>query len=436
LLLATFAIGAGSLLTPAPAPAAEALFRTELQYYGAPLPPVTSLGDFGRYQNYIIPYTSTAPPGTATVQAGNFVGSPITLPKGFIDFQWTSTFTAKTAFPGYTTVSAVDYYNAIGRFKPNNGATAPTRVVFPTTMGNSSPNPAGTTNINYGRGNPTANAVTTTFGGRYDISRAGSLDVTPGANRFGGTMRFIYRSASEFYQYIFKYEPTTIYKAYGSFRCQRAGIDCTTDPSGSFGPSEIGEITSSGMVTRFLLNVKGTGTGMKVGTNTAKATTPITPNGTAPTAQGLVSYNVAKNYYLHLIHPWTTGKASAYNYRETPVKIHPNAEGYDTSLGEVSLTVTHVGTEATFNTTRNSVTYKTSTFKQYMTGVKRVISMVRPRLVHVFNKPLNKEDPISASWQSARVWQMKVYFVPEPTGLAMMGVGIAALLGLSRMRRR
>jgi hypothetical protein len=31
---------------------------------------------------------------------------------------------------------------------------------------------------------------------------------------------------------------------------------------------------------------------------------------------------------------------------------------------------------------------------------------------------------------------MDVYFVPEAAGMLMLGVGIAALLGVSRMRRR
>ena len=62
--------------------------------------------------------------------------------------------------------------------------------------------------------------------------------------------------------------------------------------------------------------------------------------------------------------------------------------------------------------------------------------MVRPKLVHDYNVPLDPDsDPITNIWQAARMQQLKVFFLPEPTGLLMLGAGIAALLGLSCMRR-
>jgi hypothetical protein len=45
-------------------------------------------------------------------------------------------------------------------------------------------------------------------------------------------------------------------------------------------------------------------------------------------------------------------------------------------------------------------------------------------------------EPIANTWQVARLWRLKVFFLPEPTGLLMLGAGIATLLGLSRIRRR
>jgi hypothetical protein len=89
-----------------------------------------------------------------------------------------------------------------------------------------------------------------------------------------------------------------------------------------------------------------------------------------------------------------------------------------------------------FNYGLETVTYTTSTYKQYLTGVSRVVSLVRPRLIHVYEQPLAKNVPFISNYQASRLWTMKVFFVPEPVGLGMMGAGIVALLGLSRMRRR
>jgi len=62
LLLIAFAVGTGSLLVPEPASAQhEALFRVERRFLGVPLPPVTTAGGAGSYQNYIEPYTSVLP---------------------------------------------------------------------------------------------------------------------------------------------------------------------------------------------------------------------------------------------------------------------------------------------------------------------------------------------------------------------------------------
>jgi len=431
LLLVAFAVGTAGLLVPESSEAAQQLFRVERKFFGAPFPavpdgpesPYGDPGGAGRYVGYIYPYTTLAP-AVAEVVAGNAVGAPFTLPAKFIDFQGTYTYTAMTAFPGYTTISGLDYYNGVARFKPNNGAAGPTRVVFPTTLGNPTPN--------YGSGNPIT--ATTTFSGRYDFSRAGSLNVTPGPNRFGGSLRYLYGPNAFFYQYIYYFAPL-YYKGYGSFYCQLpGGVPCTVSSAGT----TIGEITSSGMVTRYLLNVKGTGTGTAppyTDKNKAKATTP-TGGGSVPTPSGNASFLVAKNYYLHLNHPWTTGNAQVYNYLETPAQINPQYAGYDISLSGNNITVTKVGTSAMFNKTLSSVTYTFTTYKQYLTGVRRVVSLVRPRLVHVYQNPVDNNDPIITNFQAARLWTMKVFFVPEPAGIAMIGTGFAFLVGMYNIRRR
>jgi hypothetical protein len=63
--------------------------------------------------------------------------------------------------------------------------------------------------------------------------------------------------------------------------------------------------------------------------------------------------------------------------------------------------------------------------------------MVRPRLTWTIAVPLDPSvDPITNTWTPVRMWRLKVFFLPEPAGMLMLGVGIAALLGLARMRRR
>ncbi len=420
LVLAAFAAAVGSLLVPEPACAApKALFRVERSWYGAP-PPAETPGGASKYQGWIYPYTTTGPPAEATVRAGNFVGSPFTLPQSFISYQGTFVYKARTHITGYTTSSVFDYVNGEARFGPNVGPPGTTRLLFPTTLGNPIPN--------YGSGNPTPNAVTTTFDGNYDFDRAGSINITPNPNRFAGTMRIIYRSPSSFYQYIFVDSPVN-YKAYGSFKCERAGVNC------DYLDTEIGVTTTSGMVTRFLLNVKGTGTGDQLQSNTAKATKSTTPTGPAPTPYGNASFITAKNYYLHQIAPWTTGFVSIYNYLSGP-QVTPQLQGYDKTLGGTDITVTHFGTFATFNTDLSTVTFSYTTYKQYLSSVMRVVSVIRPRIVHAYLKPTSPADPIEANNNLAELWTMKIYFVPEPAAVVMMGAGIAGLLGLSRIRRR
>jgi hypothetical protein len=419
LVLVAFALGAGSSLVPEPAcAAAKALFRVERSWVGAPPPAVTSPGGAGRYQGWVYPYTTTGPPAEATVRAGNFVGSPFTLPQSFISYKGTFTYKAKTHIAGYTTSSVFDYVNGAARFGPNVGPSGPTQLLFPTTMGNPPPNS--------GYGHPVD--PTTTFDGNYDFDRAGSINITPGPNRFAGTMRIIYRSPSSFYQYIYKFSPAN-YKAYGSFKCERAGVDC------NYLDTEIGETTTSGMVTRFLLNVKGSGTGDGLQDNTAKATRSTTSNGAAPTLNGNASFITAKNYYLHQINPWTTGFVSVYNYLSDDL-VTPQLQGYDLSLGGTDITVTHFGTSAMWNADLSTVTFTYPTGKQYLSSVKRVVSLVRPRLVHAYVKPTDPKNPIAANNNLAELWTMKVYFVPEPTAVMMIGAGIAGVLGLFRIRRR
>jgi hypothetical protein len=366
-----------------------------------------------------------SPPATAIVEPGNPVGGAFTLPQSFITFSSTFTITPKTGWPGYTTTIYTDYYNGPGKFGPNHGATGPTRIVFPTTMGNPYPTYTSTyqkwINGNYGYGAPVT--PTTTFDGRYDLSRGGSITVTPGPRRFGGTFRLFYGPNAGFYQYIYYYTPT-LYEASGHYVCLDEGkFGCTP----STFKSSIGDTTASAQATWYLLTASGK----------FRATAPTTPYGTDRTPYGNASFITGMRQYLNRIHPWTTGFAKVHNPVGSPNVITPQAQGYDISLGGADITVTRKIWRQDYCSTYSSSSYYTCTTKQYLKGVTRVVSMVRPRLVHTYRVPLDPSvDPITNIWQAARMHTMTVFFLPEPAGMLMLGAGIAALLGLSRMRRR
>jgi hypothetical protein len=403
LLVALIVTGAVGLLAPEPAQADKALFRVERKFFGAPFPsvktPMTPMGadvygGAGRFENFIEPFTMVGTPstsgprrlpaGVATVDPGNPQGGPFTLPRSFIEYQTTVKNYASTAFPGYTSFSYVTYINGEGRFRPNNpyGATTTTDVVH------------------------TA-ATTATFSNLFNFSRSGTIHVEPGGNKFGGTMRFLYAPTSLFYQYIFAFAPL-YFKAYGSFGCWRAGITCTEGFE-----TEIGEATSSGMVSRFLLTPA----------MNAKQTTGGTP----------MNFVASKNYYLHLLAPWTTGQASVYNQLSTYL-IRPVLTGFDKLYGGVAQTITRTYTTASYMGTKVNYSYMTT--KQYLDNVTRVVSLVRPRITQTYQVPRIQSDPIITNFQAARTWTMNVFFLPEPGALMMLGTAVAGLAGLAYLRRR
>jgi hypothetical protein len=274
---------------------------------------------------------------------------------------------------------------------------------------------------NSGYGDPVT--PTTTFDGRYDLSRGGSITVTPGPRRFGGTFRLFYGPNAHWDQYIYYYSPT-LYQGYGYYLCFDDGMyDCTPDTF----VSEPGT-TAIYLGVWWLLTENGK----------AKATTFTRPNGTVRTPYGNASYLKRSQHYLNLIHPWTTGFASAVSTRWWSSWISPQASGYDTSLGGVTLSVKKYNYNQFFDRKLSTlVTSTTTPYTQILKGVTRVVSMVRPRLVWTFAVPLPPDpSPITNIWQVARMWRLKVFFLPEPAGMLMLGVGVVALLGLSRMRRR
>jgi hypothetical protein len=142
--------------------------------------------------------------------------------------------------------------------------------------------------------------------------------------------------------------------------------------------------------------------------------------------------------YLNLIHPWTTGFAKVHNAIGSPNVITPQAQGYDISLGGADITVTHYDWVQVWNPEYSSSSYYTTTTKQYLYGVGRIVSMVRPRLIHTYTTPTCRFclEVIRTTWQAARLWRLKVFFVPEPSGMLMLGTGLGLLVVLHRVSRR
>jgi len=450
LMVAAATVWASGLLTPEPAAADRRLFRVERSFFGAPFPPVRErtytmgmwepvqsmgqtiplYGGAGRFENYLEPFTFTGPSAsmlkpqlsTALVTPSNKAGGAFTLPRSFIDYQTTRTYFSSTAFTGYSSQSIVTYVNNVGRFRANNpyGVTTPTRVFFPTTGGNPPPN--------YGTGNPVT--PTTTNGGAYDFSRAGSFNIDPGPNRFGGTMRFLYAPTSTYLQYIQYFLPN-LFRGIGTFGCTHMGVDCSPAPTpaqdrfvGTILESTPGQLTSSGAVKAYIL-------APTIFTNT------VTPTTFGRTMYRKVASPMATSvmHYLHVIAPWTTGKVTANDPLST-YDIHPAIQGYDMTFASpgVSLTVTRTYTTAQYNPGGITVGYSYMTNMEYLQGVTRAVSMVRPRLIHSYNR--DRFGAVQANYTAGRLWRMKVFFVPEPGALLMLGAGIAGLAGLYWVRKR
>jgi hypothetical protein len=449
-------MGAGILLVAGSALAVQHLFRVEQSWFNKPNPPVTTKGGgAGLYQAYLQPYVTITMMGTyyaypaplAEVQAGNPIGGAFTLPQSFFQYSGEFEITPKTGWAGYTTITVSNYYAGPGKFKANNVHTGstPTRLVFETT---GTPNGAINPIPNLGTGNP--KTPTETWGGYYDFGRVGSINVTPGPNRFGGTMKTFYKPSAYWYQYVTYFTPA-LYKGYAHFEHLQNGVHDVTPNAWE---SNIGDVTAVYRLTRFLLNdctgapLVCTGTGAHHQPATARATTPRTPYGVQPTVNGGMlggggkngpaSYLTQVQQYVNTIHPWTTGYARVDNAIGSPSIISPRSTGYDISLGGVErLEIPHVDWNQQWNKTINTLTTTTTTWMQHLYGVRRVVSMVRPRLIHTYLVPLDPTtDPITETWPVARMWRMKVYFVPEPAGMLLLGTGIVALLGVSRMRRR
>jgi hypothetical protein len=346
---------------------------------------------------YNDPEPGTQGPGKAPAASAYVfnTASKFVLPKSFISYMYAYYCPPGQCFPGYPISGGYySYFNGQGRFgagpsKGAPGATTTTTLVFPTTMGNNLPFGG---LPNKGTGNPVV--ATTAFSGRYDFLRGGSIKVTPGPNRFSGTMRLIYGPNASFYQKITINTPF-ISRAYGTFKAPT-----TLDET------EPGETTSSGAVARYRMTASLL--------NKACITSPTgTPNTRPPCGAGNYISQVA--HYLHLLNPWTTGMIQGYQ-----------------PLGTYLTAQTFTGYDDT-NPTGAAKIYVNKAIGSAVPS--RIVSLVRPRLVHTYLRDGETGDIIT-NFQAMRTWRMDVLFLPEPGAVAMLVTGVAGLAGLAALSRR
>jgi hypothetical protein len=325
-----------------------------------------------------------------------------TAPSKFIkDYTWHSACVPGTCSVGYPASSAwYSYWNLPGKWQPNNsrfgGASKTTTVIFPTTMGNTIKPPLN-------QGNPQTPTTTPCNGGgvtncgawahdflahnkgdpisfvgeNYDFSRAGSIMITPGKNRFGGTMHFFYGPNHLYYQLI-TLNTAYLSRAYGPQMDVRKSY---TDGSAmAFIDTRRGDHQYGGPFDIYRFTVSGTN--------------PVT------TGDGNL-YHV-RAPYIYTLAPFTTGMVTV---DQPGPDFHTEFQltGYD-------------------NRTPN--------------GISGVVSMVRPRLVQTYKVYPNPSEPIQHTWASASAWQMDFHFLPEPGSSAMLASGLVLLAGLYRLRRR
>jgi hypothetical protein len=378
--LVAVAVAAGHLVAADTARAETALFRASVDWIDA-----------------VSTYTGALYPTTMASSKGAYVGptGPVTpvgrvvLPRSWYDFSGTW-YWPKGHIQKGIAVSGGFYDMANGQVRlwPNNpyGPTMDTTtVVFPTTDGNNLPfsHPPGSTGTvlspNTGGGLPDVlltcdppysactDCGTCTWGGRYDFSRAGSIQIQRGANRFGGTMKWIYGPDSFFYQLWTAMAYPYISRAWGSFTSNTP-----------YDESEVGELDTTGMVTRYRYTSGGVSKVYTLGGSPIKAVA----------------------HYIHTFAPWTTGRV----------------EGYQ-PLGDYLTRLTDTGFD-----------------NRTAMGLSGTLSLVRPRLVQVFTN--HTVDGIHKGNEEFEIWRLNVVFSPEPGRILLLGAGIVMLAGLLRLWRR
>ena len=358
LILFSFLVTACHTVMATRAEADSALFRVRqswsgLTHDGATSGPITYTSS--DYHPRLLG-SGKAPPAVAWVGSTTGGGFHFTIPSRVIN-----SYGSKTCFPfgcnSPLVSSAVfnSHWNARASFVPHFGPTTTETVRFDTTMGNPWPPPW--------TGSPVTETIS--FGGNYDHSRSGTIMITPGNNRFGGTLRILAGASQSSFK-IRHQISTTRYNQYGAGTFRFA---TSVPASRLIATAYRFRMTPSGY------NRETTGTPYSPGDYYVQKVVYVTsqPAGiNSPAMSGPPA--------------WTTGMVA--------IRAHRGGGGPTTSAIDFSATG-----------------YDNRTT---LMGIFGRISMVRPRLVHSYVVPHDLALPIRKERTFARVDRMTVFFADAP----------------------
>ena len=386
--LAAVAIAAGHLFVPDPADAAGgAMFRIRRTFHSGNIE-TTQFGEtysdafyFPNSEPFISFMTQTAEgqPTTITYPPATAVFTPLggfTFPRAIFHYgvaaydKYTFSCVPGTCADGYPVSNYYySYYNYKGFFRPEN----PFVATHTETLNRSVSYP-GTTPNNFFH--------TAKFSDAYAFARGGTIQIVPGPNRFGGTMRFFSGLNARGYQFVTNGYPCCE-RNYQHF--WRSGETPYGQPSGMLDYTEYED--------QYLGHTQFAVVGQRVHTS-------LTTGSGTPNSPG--EYITRKTYAPRTTAPWTTGALRMYQVSGVYID-EIQITGFD-------------------NRTENREL--------------GAISMVTPWLTTNYVTSFNPVEGVSIGFRAANAFTMKVNFLPEPVGITLLGAGILVLMGLYRLRRR